>query len=208
MSTQQLALTPEDGRRPRRMGLILALAGAVLAGSAVTIAVGNAGAGSSSSPADTVAVADTVAADAVADTGLDTTTTDASSTSAPTTVVATSTPPVPTMADLYPPALPPNSAAPPPMFGVLWVDAPSVFVCSEAPGMEPQTQLTLSWATTGAASVIVSIDSPDGTWMDGLPADGSTVVPAPCGGDTNTYYVTAVAPNGLTDIEAVTTEGR
>jgi hypothetical protein len=57
------------------------------------------------------------------------------------------------------------------------------------------SQLTLSWATSNATSVEVAIDHPGGLYDTG-PANGSLQVPAPCAGDTQTYYVTAIDSDG------------
>jgi len=55
--------------------------------------------------------------------------------------------------------------------------------------------LTLAWTSTNAASVEVAIDNPGGVYDTG-PPDGSMLVPSPCGGDTQTYYVTAISSSG------------
>lgn len=106
-----------------------------------------------------------------------------------------------------PPA--PQPPAPEPTTLVLTkVEAPANWSCGlEAPEQDPKTQLTLEWHAVGAVSVSVSIDSPNGVFADELPTSGSLVVPAPCGEDTNTYYVTAHAADGRTTTQSVTTMG-
>ncbi len=95
------------------------------------------------------------------------------------------------------------------MAKVTSVNAPAVWSCgSEAPHGPPSTQLTISWTSTNATKVTLGIDSPSGVYADDLPASGSLVVPAPCAGDTQTYYITAYGPNGSKDTMSVTTEGR
>jgi hypothetical protein len=65
-------------------------------------------------------------------------------------------------------------------------------------------QTTLTWATTGAVSVEVSIDNENGTFQDGLPPDGSGEFPGACAGDTQIYFVKAIAANGQTSTRSVT----
>ncbi|QGG94932.1 hypothetical protein [Actinomarinicola tropica] len=65
--------------------------------------------------------------------------------------------------------------------------------------------LTLSWTTQGAVSVEVAIDTPGGVYDTG-PPEGSMEVPAPCGGDAQTYYVTALATNGDRSTQELTLE--
>lgn len=119
---------------------------------------------------------------------------------APSTSAAT-----PTTAGSPPPAPAPPQGTPSP--SVDSVSAPSVYACSEAPAYESGNQLTLSWTTTGAASVAIAIDSPNGVFVDGLPANGSVAVPAPCAPDSNTYYVIATDAQGRTNTRSVTTQG-
>ena len=56
--------------------------------------------------------------------------------------------------------------------------------------------VTLTWESEGATEVEIAIDNPDGVYEAGLPANGSLGVPAPCNGDTQTYYVTAIDDSG------------
>lgn len=51
--------------------------------------------------------------------------------------------------------------------------------------------VVLTWSTVNATRVEIAIDSPGGVFDSG-PANGSMEVPAPCGDDTQTYYVTAI----------------
>lgn len=72
--------------------------------------------------------------------------------------------------------------------------APSIdsLTASEVACPDP---LTLSWTSTNAVSVEVAIDNPGGVFDTG-PPNGSMEVPAPCGADTQTYYVTAISSSG------------
>lgn len=63
--------------------------------------------------------------------------------------------------------------------------------------------LTLSWTTENAVRVEIAIDNPGGVFTEG-PPNGSTSVPAPCDGDTQTYYVTAIAANGDRNTQELT----
>ena len=81
-----------------------------------------------------------------------------------------------------PPTTTPPSTAP----RVVSIDT-SEFTCPDP--------LTLSWTTENAVSVEIAIDNPGGQFDTG-PPNGSLEVPAPCDGDTQTYYVTAIAANG------------
>jgi hypothetical protein len=103
-----------------------------------------------------------------------------STTSTSTSTTSTTAPPTTTTAPATTTTAP--STAP----SVTSIDA-SEFTC---PG-----DLTLSWTTTNATSVEVAIDNPGGVFDTG-PANGSMSVPAPCGGDSQTYFVTAIAGNG------------
>lgn len=122
---------------------------------------------------------------------------------APTTQAAPSTTTPATTAPTTPPTTAVAKAK------VTSVHAPAVWSCgTEAPNVPAIRQLTLSWTSTNATRVSVGIDSPSGTYADNLPANGSLVVPAPCQGDTQTYYITAYGPNGSNDTASTTTEGR
>lgn len=102
---------------------------------------------------------------------------------------------------------PTPSPEPPAGASVTSITAPSTHVCSDAPEDVGSTQLTLTWVTTGAASVTISIDDPDGPFATGLPPSGSLVVPAPCAPDANSYYVTAITADGSTSTRSITTRG-
>jgi hypothetical protein len=65
-------------------------------------------------------------------------------------------------------------------------------------------QITLTWATSGATSVEVSIDSENGTFQDGLPPSGSAQFPGACFGDTQIYFVKAIAANGTSATRSIT----
>ena len=45
------------------------------------------------------------------------------------------------------------------------------------------------------------------TYQSGLPANGSMELPAPCTGDTQTYYVIAHGTGGATATKSATTNG-
>jgi hypothetical protein len=68
-------------------------------------------------------------------------------------------------------------------------------------------QTTLTWATSGAVSVEVSIDNENGTFQSGLPANGSGEFPGACFGDTQIYFVKAIAANGTSATRSITVEG-
>jgi hypothetical protein len=51
----------------------------------------------------------------------------------------------------------------------------------------------------------VAIDSPGGIYDSGLPANGSLTLSAPCGGESNTYYVIAVGSGGQQATGSATT---
>lgn len=106
------------------------------------------------------------------------------------------------------PPAPPTTQPAPPALDVTSITAPENWSCGlEAPEQDPKTQLTIAWETVGAVSVSIAIDSPNGVFQNGLPASGSAVVPAPCGGDTSTYYIIARAADGSTVTESATTIG-
>jgi hypothetical protein len=73
----------------------------------------------------------------------------------------------------------------------------------EASAVDCPNPLTLTWTTTNAESVDVAIEDPDGIYASG-PANGSMEVPAPCDGDSQTYYVTAIGEDGATDTQELT----
>lgn len=73
----------------------------------------------------------------------------------------------------------------------------------EASDISCPDPITLSWTTSNAESVEVSIDDPNGLYDTG-PANGSMEVPAPCGADTQTYYVTAIGSGGTTATDEIT----
>ncbi|MGQ0826111.1 MAG: hypothetical protein ACT4OX_13960 [Actinomycetota bacterium] len=87
------------------------------------------------------------------------------------------------------------------------IGAPATFSCSEAPVFVGPGMLMLSWTTSGAESVTVAIDNPDGPYQTGLPTNGSLEVPAPCAPDDSTYYVIAIAPDGSTATGSAFTQG-
>ena len=72
----------------------------------------------------------------------------------------------------------------------------------EASELSCPDPLTLTWTSTGATSVEVAIDTPTGVYDTG-PPDGSMEVPAPCDGDTQTYYVTAINDLGERSTEVL-----
>lgn len=115
-----------------------------------------------------------------ADVGDTSTTSSSTSTSSTSTTTSTTAPTTTTTA----PATTTTAANTAP--AVTSIEA-SEFTC---PG-----DLTLSWTTVNATSVEISIDNPGGVFATG-PANGSMEVPAPCDGDTQTYFVTAIAANG------------
>lgn len=110
-----------------------------------------------------------------------TTTSTGSSTTTSTTTSTTAPPPTTTTA----PA-PTTTAAP--------STAPAV-TSIQASDISCPDPITLSWTTTNAVSVEVAIDYVGGVFDTG-PPNGSMTVPAPCGGTTQTYFVTAIASNG------------
>ena len=87
------------------------------------------------------------------------------------------------------------------------MSAPGTYACSEAPEFESPATVTVSWTTKNATSVSIAIDSPTGTYQSGLPANGSMELPAPCTGDTQTYYVIAHGTGGATATKSATTNG-
>jgi hypothetical protein len=64
--------------------------------------------------------------------------------------------------------------------------------------------VALTWTSARATSVEIAIDNPGGVYQDGLPPNGSLEVPAPCGGDTQTYYVTAIDDIGDRSTQTLT----
>lgn len=71
---------------------------------------------------------------------------------------------------------------------------PQVTSLTASPVNCPDT-VTLTWQSENATGVEISIAYPGGLYDSG-PANGSMEVPGPCGGDSQTYYVVAVAGNG------------
>lgn len=124
----------------------------------------------------------------------------------PTTTPPTTAPPTTTPPTTTPPTTPPTTA-PEPQPAVTSVTAPADFACSAGPYYTGSNTLTLEWTTTNAVSVSVAIDSPTGIYQSNLPANGSLELSGPCGGDTNTYYVIAVAADGTTATDSVVTTG-
>ncbi|MCU1345332.1 MAG: hypothetical protein JWL70_1598 [Acidimicrobiia bacterium] len=51
--------------------------------------------------------------------------------------------------------------------------------------------ITISWTTTGAAKVAISIDSPTGYFQQNLNPNGKLDVPFPCDNTSQTYFVVA-----------------
>ncbi len=76
---------------------------------------------------------------------------------------------------------------------VVSVGGTAALTCAEATAGGNQT--SISWTTTGAASVDVSIDGP-GAFETGLSPNGSLAIPAPCG-DTQVVAVTAIGSTGI-----------
>ena len=57
----------------------------------------------------------------------------------------------------------------------------------------PSQPVRVTWTATGADSVYIAIDNPDGPFATGLPLSGSYDLPDPCPGPySHTYYVVAV----------------
>ena len=57
----------------------------------------------------------------------------------------------------------------------------------------PSQPVRVSWTASGADSVYIAIDNPDGPFVTGLPLSGSYDLPDPCPGPfSHTYYVVAV----------------
>jgi hypothetical protein len=79
--------------------------------------------------------------------------------------------------------------------------APSIDSLTASPIACPDP-LTLTWTSTNAVSVEVAIDNPGGVFDTGPPS-GSMQVPAPCGTDTQTYYVTAIGSGGERSTETL-----
>jgi hypothetical protein len=71
--------------------------------------------------------------------------------------------------------------------------SPSTFLtCSQA--TTAGNSVTVSWTTTNAATVEISIDGP-GVYQSNLPPNGNTKVPAACA-DTQQVTVTGIGANG------------
>lgn len=68
------------------------------------------------------------------------------------------------------------------------------------------TEIVLTWATTGAASVTVGVDSPD-PFQQNLPPTGDLAVPFACPGGaavSHTYYLTAFSADGTRSTQSTT----
>ncbi len=120
--------------------------------------------------------------------GSSTTEAGGSTSAAPTTASPTTKAPA-----TNPPATnPPATAAPGPAVVSFSVSGPS---CA-SPDVSydvPSQPVKVTWTATGADSVYVAIDNPDGPFESGLPLSGSIDLPDPCPGPySHTYYVVAV----------------
>ena len=127
---------------------------------------------------------------------------------ATTTVVATAT------AATAPPATNPPATNPaatnPPAAGPKVVSAtfsgPSACAAPDvSTNLSPQT-VSISWVATGADSVYIAIDNPEGPYQSNLPLTGSiSELPFGCPG-SHTYYVVAVK-GSQRDVESKTFSG-
>jgi len=117
---------------------------------------------------------------------------DVSVAGADTTVVLTTTAPAPTTA--APTTAAATTAPAPSGLSVDSVTTPqNNITCAEATAQG--NLATVSWKATGTASVTLAIDNPAGAYESGLPAEGSTQIPATCG-DTQDVYIVPVAADG------------
>jgi hypothetical protein len=81
--------------------------------------------------------------------------------------------------------------------------APEVWHCS--PGSD--NTVIVSWASTGAKSVAISVDNEARPFVSGLPAASQTSVPAPCAPASHTYRLTAESADGKHVTRVTTTKG-
>jgi hypothetical protein len=180
-------------------------AGAFTLATAAVLAACGSGAGDVTSSAGTAPSTSAVAASSSASTSTSTTAA-SSTTTRPTTTAArtTSTSPTTPATTAPPTTVPPTSGRPPattaPPPAVASISVPSSVDCLTAadPG-----SLTISWATSGATSVTVGIQSPD-PFEAGLPPTGSLTVPfAGCGdGQDKEYFVTALDAAGRRTVQS------
>ena len=122
-----------------------------------------------------------------------TTVAESTTSAAATTAVATTAPPTTAAPATNPPATNPPATAPsgPQIlsFSVNGPTCPAVDVSFSVPSQP----VRVSWTASGADSVYIAIDNPDGPFVTGLPLSGSYDLPDPCPGPfSHTYYVVAV----------------
>ena len=129
-----------------------------------------------------------------------------------TTSVATTVPA--TVPATNPPATNPPATNPPvtnpPVTGPKVVSAtfngPSVCPAPDVSTNLPPQTVSISWVATGADSVYIAIDNPEGPYQSNLPLTGSiSGLPFGCPG-SHTYYVVAVK-GGERDVESKTFGG-
>ena len=130
-----------------------------------------------------------------------------------TTSVATTVPATNPPATNPPATNPPVTNPPvtnPPVTGPKVVSAtfngPSVCPAPDVSTNLPPQTVSISWVATGADSVYIAIDNPEGSYQSNLPLTGSiSGLPFGCPG-SHTYYVVAVK-GGERDVESKTFGG-
>lgn len=156
----------------------------VLISAAAALVVLAAGCSSSTSKSAETADSTTSTSSTTTSTTVAESTTSAATTTAPPTTAAPAT---------NPPATNPPATAPsgPQIlsFSVNGPTCPAVDVSFSVPSQP----VRVSWTASGADSVYIAIDNPDGPFVTGLPLSGSYDLPDPCPGPfSHTYYVVAV----------------
>ena len=129
-------------------------------------------------------------------------------TTVPATVPATN-PPATNPPATNPPATNPPVTNPPvtgPKVVSATFNGPSVCPAPDVSTNLPPQTVSISWVATGADSVYIAIDNPEGPYQSNLPLTGSiSGLPFGCPG-SHTYYVVAVK-SGERDVESKTFGG-
>jgi hypothetical protein len=99
-----------------------------------------------------------------------------------------------------------TTAAPSKTLAITAFHAPAIWHCS--PGSpESDNTVVISWSTTGAQSVDISVDNAAKPFATSQSPESQTSVPAPCAPKRHTYRLVARSADGHTATRSATIQG-